>query len=270
MGMETPVLATEESEQRIYEGMRDYANRLAGGDVTLLDEDEGPGGAAFAGEHYRAIYRRAVREGEADRVRALPWGIGAAIARTTSELDEPAMFFACRTRDDRRYWRMVSASGAIVQRDDLPMLRLIDPAGQEPRPIPADLDLESLFAAAAADICEAHNQPPSPANPPASQRWALDILAAPDAPAGDAYNFAADVLSIPHGALVRRALSELRREYGNGGMSLPECANRVRDIVEQFRLRSVDLPSAPSPITPDDLGVVCYQVVVPTAERVDG
>ena len=73
----------------------------------------------------------------------------------------------------------------------------------------------------------------------------------------------ADVLSVPQGALVRRALSELRREYGNGGMSLPECANRIRDIVEQFRLRPVDLPDAPSPITADDLGVVCYQVVLP-------
>ncbi len=76
-----------------------------------------------------------------------------------------------------------------MHRDDLPMLRLIDPAGQESRPIPADLDLEALFAAAAADICEAHNQPPSRPNPPASQRWALnDILSAPDAPAGDPYN----------------------------------------------------------------------------------
>ena len=264
MGMETPVLATEESERRIYEGMRDYADRLGDGDVTLLDEDEGPGGAAFAGEHYRAIYRRALREGEVDRVGALPWGIGAAIARTTSELDEPAVFFACRTRHDRRYWRMVSASSAIVQRDDLPMLRLIDPAGQESRPIPANLDLERLFSVVAADICEAHNQPPSPPNPPASQRWALnDILSAPGAPSGAAYNLAADVLSVPQGALVRRALSELRREYGDRGMSLPECADRIRDIVEQFRLRPVEMPVAPPPITPEDLGVVCYQVVLP-------
>ena len=241
--------------QRIYEGMRNYADRLAEGGVTLLDEDEGPGGAAFAGEHYRAIYRRAVREGDVDRVRALPWGIGAAIARTSAGLDEPAVFFACRTRDDRRYWRIVSASGAIVQRDDLPMLRLIDPAGQEPRPIPADLDLETLFAAAAADICEAHNQPPLASQPAASQRWAInDILSPPDAPAGDAYNVAADVLSVPQGALVRRALSELRREYGDGGMSLPECANRILGIVDQFRLRPVELPEAPSPIKPDDLG----------------
>ena len=90
MGMESPVLATEASAQRIYEGMRDFTDRLADGDVTLLDEDEGPGGAAFAGEHYRAIYRRAAREGEADRVREMPWGIGAAITRATTELDEPS------------------------------------------------------------------------------------------------------------------------------------------------------------------------------------
>ena len=263
MGMETPVLATEASAQRIYEGMRDFTDRLADGDATLLDEDEGPGGAAFAGEHYRAIYRRAVREGEADRVRAMPWGIGAAIARTTTELDEPAVFFACRTRDDRRYWRMVSAAGTIVHRDDLPMLRLIDPAGQESRPIPDDLDLEELFAVAASDIVAAHNQPVSAPTPPASQRWALnDILSAPDAPRGDAYNTAADVLSVPQGTPVRRALSELRREYGEGGMSLLECAHRVLAVVEQFRLRPVALPDPSPTITEDDLGVVCYQVVL--------
>ena len=265
MGMETPVLATEASARRIYEGMRDYADRLAKGDPTLLDEDEGPGGAAFAGEFYRAIYRRAVREGEAERVHGLPWGIGAAIARTTTELEEPAVFFACRSRDDRRYWRMVSASGAIVHRDDLPMLRLIDPAGQEARAVPDDLDLEGLFAIAAADICEERNEPASTLTPPASQRWALnEILGAPDAPAGPEYNAAADVLLAPQAAPVLRALSALRREYSEGGMSLHDCANRILEVIQRFRLRPVALPEAPAPITPDDLGVVCYQAVLPT------
>ena len=263
MGMETPVLAIEDSERRIYEGMRDYADRLAEGDATLLDGDEGAGGAAFAGEHYRAIYRRAVREGEADRVNALPWGIGATIARTGAELDEPTVFFACRTRNDRRYWRMVSASGAIVHRDDLPMLRLIDPAGHDSRPVPDALDLEGLFAVAAADICEEHNQRALPPTPPASQRWALnEILGAPDAPAGTAYNAAADVLLAPQTTPVLRALSALRREYGEGAMSLPDCANRILGVVERFRLRPVTLPEPPAPIAPDDLGVVCYQVVL--------
>ena len=46
-------------------------------------------------------------------------------------------------------------------------------------------------------------------------------------------------------------------------MSLPECASRILGVVEQFRLRSIDLPEVASPITTDDLGVVCYQVVLP-------
>ena len=71
------------------------------------------------------------------------------------------------------------------------------------------------------------------------------------------------MLSVPQGTLVRRALSELRREYSEGGMSLLECANRVLAVVEQFRLRPVALPAPPSPITTGDLGVVCYQVVLP-------
>ena len=45
-------------------------------------------------------------------------------------------------------------------------------------------------------------------------------------------------------------------------MSLLECANRVLAVVEQFRLRPVAFPEPPAPITPDDLRVVCYQVVL--------
>ena len=39
--------------------------------------------------------------------------------------------------------------------------------------------------------------------------------------------------------------------------------NRILDVVQRIRLRPVALPEAPVPITPNDLGVVCYQVVLP-------
>ena len=266
MGMETPVLAGEASVQRIYEGMKGFTERLRSNDASLLDDDRGAGGAAFAGEHYRAIYRRALKEGEVDRLKRMPWGIGAAIARSDSRLDEPAVFFACRTRQERRYWRVVSASGEILLRDDLPMLQLIDPDGQQSVTIPQDLDLEGLFAIAAEDICERHNQPAPSPNLPASQRWALtEILGAPDAPVGPDYNQAADVLAMPQTARVRRALSALRREHTEGDMSVRECASRIVKLVEELRLSAVSPPSPPIPIQPDDLGVVCYQVVVPTS-----
>ena len=51
-------------------------------------------------------------------------------------------------------------------------------------------------------------------------------------------------------------------------MSLLDCADRIRGIVEHPRLRPIALPEAPSPITTGDLGVVCYQVVLPLADAV--
>ena len=71
-GMETQVLENVENE------LRAYAERLTDDDATLLDEfaeDGGPG--AFAGETLRAELTRAITEGELDRLRSLPWGIGA-------------------------------------------------------------------------------------------------------------------------------------------------------------------------------------------------
>ena len=63
--------------------------------------------------------------------------------------------------------------------------------------------------------------------------------------------------------MVRRELSALRRCYEAGGMSVGGCVRRIVDIVAQFGLRPVPATRAPDPITEDDLGVVCYQVVLP-------
>ena len=48
------------------------------------------------------------------RLQGLPWGIGAAFVQRSPTLAEPAVFFACRTRMDERYWRVVSQSGQIL------------------------------------------------------------------------------------------------------------------------------------------------------------
>ena len=268
VGMETPVLADVESESQVYADLNAFVQRLADGDATLLNEQEtgGETGSAFAGELFRAHLRRAAEEGEVVRLRSLPWGIGAAFVRQSPALAEPAVFFACRTRRDERYWRMISESGEILHREDLPMLRLIDPGDQLGCPVPEGIDLERLFSLAAADICETHNALLDPekraAALPASQRWALDVLRSPDAPPGQEFNEADEALSVGRNNLVRRQLSALRRDYEAGGMSLPDCARRIIDIVNQFGLRPVPLPRAPEPITEDDLGVVCYQVVL--------
>ncbi len=265
VGMETPVLAGVSSAQQIYADLHTLAAGLAGVDSSLLDE-QGES-SAFAGEQFRALLRRARSEGDLPRLRALPWGSGAAFVSRSAALAEPAVFFACRTRQDQRHWRIVSRSGEILHRDDLPILRLIDPQGQRGCAIPASVDMERLFAAAAEDICAAQNalrEPAARSAPlPASQRWALDLLRSPNAPTGTEYDAADQALSVGRSHLVRRELSQLRREYSGGKISLADCARRIIESVERFGLRPVAPPAAPPPITPDDLGVVCYQVLLP-------
>ena len=268
VGMETPVLAGVKPESQIYADLESFANRLASGDTSLLDEGHaGSAGSAFAGESFRALIQRAIAEGEINRLRGLSWGIGAAFVREGSGLSEAAVFFACRTRRDERYWRMVSASGEILSRDDLPMLRVIDPSDRAGCDIPADLDLERLFRAAAADICETHNASLTPearfAALPASQRWALDTLRSPEVPLETRYDMADMALSTRRNSLVQRALSSLRRKYAEGCMSAPDCAARVVEVVNRFGLRPVEAPELSEPIGEDDLGVVCYQAVLP-------
>ena len=269
VGMETPVLASVAAESQVYADLNTFVGRLSAGDTSLLDEQDSSGGSgsAFAGELFRSYLRRAVEEGEVNRLRNLPWGIGAAFVRQSPNLTEPAVFFACRTRRDDRYWRMVSQSEEILHRDDLPMLRLINPQGQPGCPFPDTLDLERLFVVASDDICQAHNALLDPrarsADLPASQRWALGVLRAPEAPAGEEFDEADQALSVGRNNVVRRELSALRRTYGAGGMSVGDCARRIVEIVAQFGLRPVPLPQAPEPITGDDLGVVCYQVILP-------
>ena len=47
-------------------------------------------------------------------------------------------------------------------------------------------------------------------------------------------------------------------------MSVTDCARRITEIVTRFGLRPVQVPQAPEPIAEEDLGVVCYQVVLPS------
>ena len=128
-GLENPVLEGIESE------LRTYADRLADGDTTLLDEGNGTVGPA-TGEELRALVQRAIAEGEADRLRRLPWGIGAAFRQGPGipSTGTAGIFFACRTSQEkgsRRWWRYIETDGTVVS-TDADMLRRINP-GAAPR-----------------------------------------------------------------------------------------------------------------------------------------
>ena len=141
VGMETPVLADVETESQVYADLSTFVERLSGGDPTLLDGQEsgGESGSAFAGELFRSHLRRAAEEGEVSRLQGLPWESAPLSCSGRRHWRSLRCSSPCRTRKDERYWRMVSKSGEILYREDLPMLRLIDPQEQPGCPFPDGL-----------------------------------------------------------------------------------------------------------------------------------
>jgi len=147
------------------------------------------------------------------------------------------------------------------------MLRLIDPGATPGSSIRDSIDLEALFDVAARDICESHSRQADPSieqeKLPASQRWALSILRHPEAPAGREFDDADLALGVGRDALVRRALSQLRREYDDGKLPVAQCGQRILQVVKSFGLEPVSPQTPPRTIGKKGLGVVCYQVVLP-------
>ena len=82
-GMEVEVMEGGPSE------VRAFADRLQGGDASLLDETgEGDPGQALSGEGLRAELARWIREMGAKRLRELPWGSGAVFSAPASRRRE--------------------------------------------------------------------------------------------------------------------------------------------------------------------------------------
>lgn len=61
---------------------------------------------------------------------------------------------------------------------------------------------------------------------------------------------------------MRRQSSQLRRRFEEEGMSVADSSRRIVGIVKEFGLRPLTACQTPIEITEDDLGVVCYQVVL--------
>jgi hypothetical protein len=72
-----------------------------------------------------------------------------------------------------------------------------------------------------------------------------------------------EALSVERSSSVRQALSEIRRLLVDGELSRDEGACRVVEVVKEFGLQPVEPPPALSPITADDVGVVCWMAVRP-------
>jgi superfamily II DNA or RNA helicase len=277
-GMETQILEDLEARQRTFadvaaaheadarSDLDDLVGKLEEDDKSLLDEGQGPGSGSFIGEQYRRILSRLLQEGTFQTLKRLPWGIGSAFERPGLPKGAEGAFFACRTKRGERQWRYVTFEGNVL-REDLDMLRLVDPQDQPRVDLPLGDQLERSWTIAADDICRIYNERLDPARRqaelPASQRWALDVLRSPDLPSKPEYNVADDALGVGRNQLVKRRLSDVRRAFTEGGLGLQEAADSIVGVVEEFGLRPEARPAEPpSPIGADDLGVVVFQVVL--------
>ena len=272
-----------------------FADRLARGDRTLLDEPEGSGlDDAFSGEALRRRFQQALAEGALKKLRNLPWGVGAAFRRPAPGVfggtgtgagrgrgpspaagtRTPGVFFACRTRQDDRYWRFVPAppgAGPPPEPEPEPdalHLRRLDPGNAPGVPEPG-VDLESAWAAAARSVVAEHNRlaeesrTGDPIGP--RQKWALTVLRDPAAGlSGKVAGRAEKALLVGRGNLVRKALGAIEQALRKKSIPRSEAARRIVALVDAEGLREVKPPEPLKKITgEEDLGVVCWMALLP-------
>jgi hypothetical protein len=176
------------------------------------------------------------------------------------------VFFACRTTSGERYWRFVETGGDVIT-EDAEMLRRINPG-----PAPGIeleqgvIDLELAWARAVESILAEHNLRADPRTQTEGigpiQRFALEILRDPSVPLSPGAADAEAALTVERGPAVRRALGSIRTEVQEGTISREEAARRIIEVVESFGLREVEPPPLLEQITEDDVGVVCWMVVL--------
>ena len=262
-GMEIDVVQ-EDAEEEI----RSYAQRLAAGDAALLDDTHtAPGHRSADGEQLRAELHRAASEGELQRVRQLPWGVGAAFAQgpDVPSVGPPGVFFACRLKSGDRYWRYVADNGSMSPEVPTALAR-INP-GRAPGVADPDIDVSQAWTRASASIVEEHNRHaaagPDELGLGPIQQWARGHLQSPEAAGRPQSTAAYEALGVERSSQVRRDLHRIKRDLDNKVIDDAKAAQKIIDVVAFYGLRPVDPPEPPSPITEDDIGVVCWMAVLP-------
>jgi len=136
----------------------------------------------------------------------------------------------------------------------------------------AEFDLEGAWSKAVASIVEARNaevvgEGERGQSVGEMQRWALALLADPSVrlpPGGDnAY----EALRVGRNQPVRRALGQIKRQAERHEITRNEAALRIAEVVRGFGLRAVEPPAPRSPVTEDDVSVVCWMAVCSASAR---
>ncbi len=218
-------------------------------------------------------------------LRAMPHGAGSGFSSELLPADAMGVFFGARvllgprlepSGDDERAWRYVDLGSLdeAALADELEILRRIRCDSGEPRSLPEEIapTLYELWERVQGEILAEYAERLDPAQAgiriPASQEWAIELLAASDAllagrdvPAAVARE-AAKALSVPRSPLVMRRLSSLRKDLKAGDTTPIAAALGVLDVVADEGLRPPEADeSRPPALTPERIRLICYQVV---------
>ena len=198
----------------------------------------------------------------AERLRellAMPHGAGSGFRNVELPEGTRGVFFGVRVLlgsrpvpgdTDERAWRYVDVAAPEEPiTDELEILRRIRCEEGTPRELPNGIQptlyelWESTQRAILAEYEERLDPAAAATRIPASQSWAIDLLAA-EGPSlaelgvpASALREAAGALSVPRGPLVLRALSARRRELRDGDVTPAGAAIGILDVVQREGLR---------------------------------
>ena len=145
------------------------------------------------------------------------------------------------------------------------MLRRINP-GTAPRAEPEGIELEAAWRLAAESVVAEHNRLADPRAEAErlgpAQRWALDLLRDPSVALPEGADRAYEALSVERSSTVRQALVAIRNQLQTAAISSAEAVRRIVTPVDEFGLHGEPPPPPMEPITEDDIGVVCWMIVL--------
>jgi superfamily II DNA or RNA helicase len=284
VGMEAPVFEDAAAVERNFADVREQIEGVAAEDATILEQAEARLDA-FSGEEFRMDLRTALAAQRLGELGGMPHGAGSGFLNESLPKGAIGVFFGARvllgprlepSADDERAWRYVDL-GAVddpALADELEILKRIRCGFGEPRVLPEGITprLYELWERVQRDILSEYEERLDPAlvgiRIPASQEWAIELLAASDAllagrdvPAARARE-AANALSVPRSPLVMRRLSILRKELKEGDTTKLGAALGVLEVVADEGLRPPEPDESQTPVlTKERIRLICYQVV---------
>jgi hypothetical protein len=285
VGMEAPVFEDAAAVERNFADTAEAIRGVAGEDVRVLEDAEAQLDA-FSGEEFRMELRAALAAQRLRELRGMPHGAGSGFRDIALPDKARGAFFGVRlllgaradpSDVDERAWRYIDFAEpdtSIV--DELEILARIRCVEGTPRELPEgiELTLYDLWSKVQADVLSEYARRMDPAlvasRVPASQTWAIELLAAEAAGLAEqdvrasAVRDAGAALSAPRGPLVLRRLSAVRRQLRAGDVTPRAAALGVLGIVDSEGLRRVDdgaNASTPLALTPERVRLVCFQVI---------